>query len=257
MTTLIQGSIPLLISLPHNSSFIPEALRDRMTLSAQSAPDTDWFVDQLYDFARDWGASILIPSYSRYVVDLNRPASDESLYPGQNTTGLCPTVQFTGEPVYQAGREPSFDEIRLRVEQYWEPYHAALRQELERLRNEFGRVVLWEGHSIKGDDLPYLFEGRLPDLNIGTAGGISCRPETQVRLQAALEDQDRFDWVINGRFQGGYNTRHYHDVANGIETIQLEMAQRTYMDEQRLAFHQEKAEQAQVVIAALLHAALS
>lgn len=257
MTTLIQGSIPLLISLPHNSSFIPDALRERMTDTAQFAPDTDWFVDQLYDFARDWGASILIPSYSRYVVDLNRPASDESLYPGQNTTGLCPTVQFSGEPVYQAGREPSFDEIRLRIEQYWEPYHAALREELERLRTEFGRVVLWEGHSIKGDDLPYLFEGRLPDLNIGTAGGISCRPETQARLQSVLEEQDRFDWVINGRFQGGYNTRHYHDVDNGIETIQLEMSQRTYMDEQRVAFHQEKAEQAQVVIAALLHAALS
>ena len=256
MTTLIQGSIPLLISLPHNSSHIPESMRDRMVPSAHLAPDTDWFVDQLYDFAREWGASILIPAYSRYVVDLNRPASDESLYPGQNTTSLCPTTQFDGSPIYLEGREPSYDEIKLRVEQYWEPYHQALRDELDRLHKEFGRVVLWEGHSIKGEDLPYLFDGVLPDLNIGTADGTSCLPETVAALERVLNEQDDFSWVVNGRFKGGYNTRNYNDPANGFEAVQLEMSQRTYMDEPRRAFDHAKAGRVQLVMAAMLQAVL-
>ena len=256
MAQLIQGSIPLLISLPHNSSFIPESLQERMQTSARSAPDTDWFVDQLYAFAQEWGASILTPSYSRYVVDLNRPRDDTSLYPGQNTTGLCPTTQFDGSPVYLEGREPTLDEIKLRVEQYWEPYHQALQDELDRLHQEFGRVVLWERHSIKGENLPYLFDGVLPDLNIGTADGTTCLPHTQQALTDVLAAQDEFSWVVNGRFKGGYNTRHYNDPAHNREAIQLEMAQRTYMDEPRRAFDHDKAGKVQLLMASLLQTVL-
>ncbi|WP_147652833.1 N-formylglutamate deformylase [Vulcaniibacterium gelatinicum] len=254
--TLHRGTAPLLVSLPHDGSAIPDAIAARMTGSARHAPDTDWHVSRLYGFARELGASVLVPRWSRYVVDLNRPPDDASLYPGQNTTGLCPVVQFSGEPVYRDGQEPDADEIAARVERYWRPYHAALEEELARLRAAHGRVVLWEGHSIRGE-LPFLFDGRLPDLNLGTAGGASCEPALQGRLERVLEGQRHYDYVINGRFKGGYITRHYGQPARGVSAVQLEISQRIYMDEATFAYDEARAAGAQAVIRALLEAALA
>ena len=238
--TLHRGTLPLLVSLPHDGSFIPGELAARMTERARTAPDTDWFVSRLYGFAQAMGASVLVPSHSRYVIDLNRPSDDVSLYPGQNTTGLCPTVQFTGEPVYLAGEEPGVAEIGDRVERYWRPYHDELRTELARLRAEHGRVLLWEGHSIRSR-VPFLFEGRLPDFNVGTAAGASCLPGTQARIEALLAAQTQVSWVANGRFKGGHITRHYGRPSNGIEAVQLELAQSIYMDEDAVAYQPVRA----------------
>lgn len=255
--TLEPGHAPLLVSLPHDGSHIPEALAARMTPGARGAPDTDWFVSRLYAFARDLGASILRPFHSRYVVDLNRPPDDVSLYPGQNTTGLCPTVRFTGEPVYLPGQAPDAAEISARVERYWRPYHEALGAELARLRARFGHAVLWDGHSIRGE-LPFLFEGRLPELNLGTASGASCAPAMQARLAAVLERQRDYSHVINGRFKGGHITRHYGDPDSGIDAIQLELAQHTYMDEDAVSYLPERAERLErLVLRPLLEATLA
>ncbi|NUS61342.1 MAG: N-formylglutamate deformylase [Lysobacter sp.] len=254
---LHRGTAPLLVSVPHDGSEIPPALASRMTTRARTAPDTDWHVSRLYEVARDLGASILRPRYSRYVVDLNRPPDDTSLYPGQNTTGLCPAVQFTGEPVYLEGQAPDDDEIAQRVDTYWRPYHEALQGELQRLRDAHGRVVLWEGHTIKGSALPFLFEGRLPDLNLGTSGGASCSPALQARLEAVLGAQDEFDWVANGRFKGGYITRHYAAPEHHVDAVQLEMSQRLYMDEETFEWAPTRATRAQAVIRSLLEAAIA
>jgi N-formylglutamate deformylase len=252
---LHRGTAPLLVSLPHDGTALPPDIAARMTEAARGVPDTDWFVSRLYDFARELGASMLVPAYSRYVVDLNRPPDDTSLYPGQNTTGLCPTLRFSGDSVYLPGEEPSPAEIASRVERYWRPYHDALRAELERLHAEHGRVLLWEGHSIRGSGLPYLFDGRLPDLNLGTAAGASCLPATQARIEAALAAQSRYDWVVNGRFKGGHITRHYADPARGIEAVQLETSQRTYMDEGSPRWNEGLAHQARATIRTLVEAA--
>ena len=252
---LHRGTAPLLVSLPHDGSAIPAALAARMTEGARTAPDTDWHVARLYAFAHDLGASVLVPAFSRYVVDLNRPPDDTSLYPGQNTTGLCPAARFSGEPVYLPGQEPSAAEVAARIERYWRTYHDALAGELQRLRDEHGRAVLWEGHSIRGE-VPFLFDGRLPDLNLGTAGGTSCSPALQARLESVLGAQARYDWVANGRFKGGYITRHYGDPANGIDAVQLETSQRIYMDEASYAWDEDRAAAAQGTIRALLVAAL-
>ncbi|MEG3183456.1 N-formylglutamate deformylase [Novilysobacter erysipheiresistens] len=254
--TLHRGTAPLLISLPHDGSAIPADLAARMTESARRAPDTDWHVSKLYAFARELGASLLVPSHSRYVVDLNRPPDDTSLYPGQNTTGLCPAVQFSGEPVYRDGEAPDAAEIAARVDRYWRPYHDALRGELDRLHAQHGRAVLWEGHSIRGSELPFLFEGRLPDLNLGTAAGSSCSPALQSRLEAVLGGQDDYDWVANGRFKGGHITRHYGEPARGIDAVQLEISQRNYMDEDSFGYLPDRAERLQVVLRGLLQVAL-
>ncbi|MEG3049509.1 MAG: N-formylglutamate deformylase [Thermomonas sp.] len=255
--TLHRGNAPLLLSLPHDGSAIPDSLKARMTPAARHAPDTDWHVSRLYAFARDLGASILVPAYSRYVIDLNRGEDDTSLYPGQNTTGLVPLVRFTGEPIYLPGAEPDADEVAARIDTWWRPYHQALRGELDRIRAAHGRVVLWEGHSIRGSQLPFLFEGRLPDLNLGTASGTSCSPALQARLEAVLAGQGDYDWVANGRFKGGHITRHYGAPAGGIDAVQLELSQRTYMDEDSFDYDAAKASHLQPLLHRLLAAALA
>ena len=257
IVTLHRGSAPLLVSLPHDGSAIPDALKARMTPAARAAPDTDWHVSRLYAFARDLGASILVPAYSRYVIDLNRGEDDTSLYPGQNTTGLVPLLRFTGEPVYLPGAEPDAGEVAARVERYWRPYHQALRGELDRLRALHARVVLWEGHSIRGSGLPFLFEGRLPDLNLGTATGASCTPALQARLEAVLAGQTDYDWVANGRFKGGHITRYYGAPERGVDAVQLELSQRTYMDEGSFAYDEARASRLQPLLRNLLAAMLA
>jgi len=252
---LHRGSAPILVSLPHDGSFIPAELQSRMVERARLAPDTDWHVSRLYAFARELGASMLVPRYSRYVIDLNRPPDDTSLYPGQNTTGLCPAVQFTGAPVYLEGQAPSADEIATRIDAYWRPYHSALQDELARLQAAHGRVLLWEGHSIRGSGLEFLFPGRLPDLNLGTGGGATCAPGRQARVEHVLAEQGRYDFVVNGRFKGGYITRHYADPAGGIDAIQLEISQRIYMDEDTFEYDPARAADAQAVIRSLMETA--
>ena len=254
--SLHTGTVPLLVSLPHDGSEIPDALAARMTPEARRAPDTDWHVSRLYAFAREMGASVLVPRFSRYVVDLNRPPDDVSLYPGQNTTGLCPAVRFSGQPVYLPGQAPSADEVAERVQAYWRPYHDALRGELDRLRAAHGRAVLWEGHSIRGE-CPFLFDGRLPDLNLGTAAGTSCAPSLQARLEAVLSTQADYDWVANGRFKGGYITRHYGAPDAGVDAVQLEISQRTYMDEDSFAWDAQRAARLQPLLQRLLASPLS
>jgi N-formylglutamate deformylase len=253
--TLHQGTAPLLVSLPHDGTALPDDIAARMTESARRVPDTDWHVSRLYGFAHDLGASVIVPKHSRYVVDLNRSEDDVSLYPGQNTTGLCPIVQFSGEPVYLDGHTPTPDEIAARVDCYWRPYHNALRDELARLRGSHPRVLLWEGHSIRSV-VPFLFEGRLPDFNLGTANGASCSADIQRRLVDVLAAQDDYSFVVNGRFKGGHITRHYGRPDAGIDAVQLELAQLNYMDEDSFAYAEAKADRLQRTIRRLLEAAL-
>jgi N-formylglutamate deformylase len=252
---LHRGTSPLFVSLPHDGTALPDEIAARMTPAARRVPDTDWHVSRLYAFARELGASMIVPKHSRYVVDLNRSSDDVSLYPGQNTTGLCPTVQFSGEPVYLPGQEPSADEIAQRVDKFWRPYHAALAAEIARIKTAHGRVVLWEGHSIRSV-VPFLFDGRLPDFNLGTANGASCSADLQRRLVGVLEAQKNYTFVANGRFKGGYITRHYGDPAKGVDAIQLELAQCNYMDEDSFAYDEAKALRLQALICVLLESAL-
>lgn len=252
---LHRGHLPLLVSVPHEGTALPPAIAARLQPWAHKVPDTDWHIARLYGFVRDMGASLIVPHYSRYVIDLNRGEEDVSLYPGQNTTGLCPQVGFNGEPLYLPGQAPDTAEVRARVETYWRPYHQALQAELARLHAEHGRVLLWEGHSIKGE-VPFLFEGRLPDLNLGTASGASCHAGSQHRVEAVLAAQRDYDWVSNGRFKGGYITRHYGQPDTGIEAIQLEISQRCYMDEVSFEWDAAKAARLQPLLEKMLRAAL-
>jgi N-formylglutamate deformylase len=223
------GSIPLLISLPHDGSEIPADIGVTMHPAAQRSPDSDWQVSRLYDFARELGAHVLRPRWSRYVVDLNRPPDGAALYPGRRETGLCPTVMFSGEPIYRADGEPDAVSVAVRIDRYWRPYHQQLARALDAIRAAHGRALLWEGHSIRSQ-CPMFFDGRLPDYNVGTADGSSCSAAVQQAITAQLQ-QMAVSHVVNGRFKGGYITRHYGQPPRGISAVQMEMAQASYLDE--------------------------
>jgi N-formylglutamate deformylase len=231
---LQRGRVPLLISLPHVGTDIPPALADRLVPRALASEDTDWHLARLYrPLAEALGASLIVARYSRYVVDLNRPPDDQPLYPGASGgTGLVPTRFFSSEPLYRDGAEPDAAAIAERRDAYWRPYHDALAAELQRLHAEHGRALLFDGHSIRSE-LPWLFEGQLPALNLGTADGASCDPAITRRLGAVLAAQTAYSQVVNGRFKGGYITRHYGQPGQGVHAVQLEMCQRCYMDEAR------------------------
>jgi N-formylglutamate deformylase len=233
------GESPLIISLPHVGQELPVDVRARMTPAALKVPDTDWHVEKLYAFARLVGASWVEPRYSRYVVDLNRPPDDAALYPGQVSTGLCPTHSFDGQPLYQA-EGPTLAEIAERRERYWRPYHQALSDLINHARARHGIAVLLDAHSIRSH-VPRLFDGKLPDINLGTNDGRSCDPRLEARVMSVLDSQRAFTYVKNGRFKGGYITRHYGRPEQGVYALQIELAQAAYMDEATTHWSPERA----------------
>jgi len=230
LADLHRGDSPLVVNVPHAGTHVPDPIRLRLSPPARALPDTDWHVERLYAFARSTGATVMIATHARYVVDLNRDPSGAALYPGADNTELCPTRTFANEPVYEDGAAPDASEIAARQATFFAPYHALLAHEVERVRGRHGYAILLDGHSIRAE-VPRFFAGRLPDLNLGTADGVSCDASAQA-LAASVLEASPFSHVVNGRFKGGYITRHYGRPRTGVHALQLEMAQACYMREE-------------------------
>ena len=224
------GTTPLLVSIPHDGRSIPDDIGERMTDEALRIPDTDWHVGRLYDFARELGAGVLAARHSRYVVDLNRDPEGRALYPGADNTEIVPLRTFDLQPIYRDGAAPDEAEIERRVARFWQPYHDRLSAGIAALRERHGVAVLFDAHSIRSV-VPRFFEGTLPDLNFGTARGASADAALAESAFRALASADGYSAVDNGRFTGGYITRTYGAPADGVHAIQLELSQRTYMNE--------------------------
>lgn len=285
------GTVPLLVSMPHAGTGIPDPIAASMTPEALLRADTDWHLPQLYEFLQGMGVSTIAARYSRYVIDLNRPDTDTNLYPGQDTTGLCPLDTFFKAPLYQAGKAPDQAEIARRLQHYWQPYHYQLRTELDRLLQLYPVVALWDAHSI-ASHVPRFFAGKLPDLNLGTADGKSCAAGMLDAVTGVVARQQQFTLAVNGRFKGGHITRHYGQqttlaaisaaqaaqtthpaaspagqsaaakpagagVAAGVHSIQLEMCQSAYMNESApFAYRPDLAQQVQPLVQSMVQAVL-
>jgi len=224
------GDAPLILSIPHAGRFIPSDYESAFVSRWLARKDADWWLPQLYDFAWDMGATIIENNISRSVIDVNRDPSGVSLYPGQVTTGLCPTETFDGEALYRPGMEPDDAEIAARRARYFEPHHACIAREIARLKVRHGKIVLYDCHSIRSK-IPRLFDGELPNFNIGSNDDKSCDPRLTAAITAICAAAGNFSHVVNGRFKGGYITRHYGDPANGVHAIQMELACRGYLRE--------------------------
>ncbi|MBH0237469.1 N-formylglutamate deformylase [Methylobrevis albus] len=227
--TVRRGTAPLVVSLPHTGTEIPPDIVTRLVSPALARQDTDWWIDRLYAFASDLGATVTHTAISRTVIDVNRDPSGVSLYPGQATTGLCPVTTFDGEPLYAAGAEPDAGEIAARRLAYFEPYHAALHEEVRRLKTMHPSVVVYDCHSIRSV-VPRLFEGPLPEMNLGTNAGASCAPALRQSIADLCTASGR-SFVADGRFKGGFITRSLGRPASGVHAVQMELACRAYLRE--------------------------
>jgi N-formylglutamate deformylase len=250
------GKVPMLVSMPHVGTDIPDDIAARLAPCALARADTDWHLAELYGFVEELGVSTLAARWSRYVIDLNRPPEDNNLYPGLDTTGLCPVDTFGREHLYRDGMAPQAPEVHERLERYWRPYHAQLRAELDRLLALHGRAVLWDAHSI-ASRVPRFFEGRLPDLNFGTADGRSCARALESAVLRVARAQQRYSVALNGRFKGGHITRYYGRPEHHVHAIQLEMCQCLYMNEAApFDYRPDVADQVQPLLRQLIEAAI-
>lgn len=222
---IVRGNSPLVLGLPHTGTYVPPPIAAKLNARGRALEDTDWHIHRLYDGLLP-DVSCVRATFHRYVIDANRDPSGISLYPGQNTTGLVPLTNFDGLGIWE--QEPDSAEVERRRQAFHTPYHAALEAELNRVKAQHGFAILYDCHSIRGD-IPFLFAGTLPDFNIGTNMGSTCDPalaDIVVKGCAAAQD---YSSVLNGRFKGGWTTRHYGRPEQGLHAIQMELAQSTYL----------------------------
>jgi N-formylglutamate amidohydrolase len=249
-----RGHLPLLVNIPHAGLRVPDEIFSRFNDAGKKLPDTDWHVPKLYDFATDLGAHMLIANYSRYVVDLNRPPDGASLYHSERSTGLIPGTLFDGSPLYADEKPDSGQEITHRIDTYWRPYHRKITEVLRQIKEAHGYALLYDAHSI-ASRVPNLFDGKLPDLNLGTANGESCAPEYGHTIADVIRSSE-FTSVVNGRFIGGYITRHYGSPTQQLHAVQMEIAQVSYMNEANFKYDEDKATRLIPVLAEVLDAYL-
>lgn len=226
-----QGSVPLLVSMPHSGLNLTPEVEQGLTDAARKLPDTDWFIPELYECVKELGASVISANYSRYVVDLNRPSDDKPLYTTK-TTGLFPEILFDSTPVFIEGKAPTEADHERYTQQIWQPYHSTIEKELARLKEIHGYAILFDAHSIAAQ-VPMLFEGTLPEFNWGTNQGESCSSAIVDSVMDAVSDN--YSQVLNGRFKGGFITRGFGNPGENIHAIQLEMSQDTYLNNDALA----------------------
>ena len=245
-----EGNSPLLVSIPHDGRLLSDDINKLFKEKFLELPDTDWHMNRLYESFKDTQWNIISANFSRYVVDLNRSSDDTKLYKDYQSTALCPIKSFSGEHLYSDDNEISELTIKRRVESYWKPYHDKIKQTLESIKSKYGYAILWDAHSIKSR-IPNLFEGELPNLNIGTNSGESC-PNSITESIHKVADDSGFSVVINDRFKGGYITRHYGKPAENVFAIQMEIAQRSYMNELTLSYDERLSEKLTPILKLML-----
>ena len=234
-----QGSSPVILGFPHTGTDVPASIRERLNDNGRILADTDWHIHDLYEGLLP-DATTVRATFHRYVIDANRDPAGVSLYPGQNTTGLVPETDFDGQPIWKEGEGPTEADIAERLRAFHAPYHAALAAEIARVKAIHGVVVLYDCHSIRSH-IPFLFEGRLPDFNIGTDTGKTCAPEIEQVTAEIAAGADGYSHILNGRFKGGWTTRHYGRPEQGVHAIQMELAQSTHLATEAPPFALDKA----------------
>ncbi|PID35121.1 MAG: N-formylglutamate deformylase [Rhodobacterales bacterium] len=249
---VIPGDSPIILGQPHGGTHLPDEIAARLNPRGRGLDDTDWHITRLYDGLLE-GVTVVKSNIHRYAIDANRDPAGVSLYPGQNTTTLVPLTDFDGQPIWEEGQAPSEDEIEARRVAYHAPYHAALAEQVARVKARHGVAILYDCHSIRSE-ISFLFDGILPVFSIGTNNGETCAPAIEDAVTRVATNAEGFDAVVNGRFKGGWTTRHYGRPDQGEHAIQMELAQRAYMDEAApWAFREDRAATLRPHLKTILH----
>lgn len=235
--------IPIVVSVPHCGTQFPKEVSDQFNQTViQNPSDTDWFVDKLYDFAPSLGITMITAIISRCVIDLNRDPESKPLYnDGRIITALCPTHTFLGQPLYSDCRlEVEKKEVERRLHAYYFPYHRQLQTLLDDVKSEFGKVLLWDCHSVK-QFVPTIYKEKFPDLILGDADGQSASP-TSIEVAYRTLGANTYSLTHNHPFKGGYITRYFGRPLQNQEALQLEMSKINYMDDSESHYHQPRAD---------------
>lgn len=241
--------VPILLSVPHCGTEFPQELKGQYKQHLINAPDdTDWFVNRLYDFAASMGITMIHSTFSRWVIDLNRDPESKPLYTdGRIITALCPSTTFAGESIYNDERkEVDQAEVKRRLGIYYAPYHDQLAKKIFELKNKFGKVLLWECHSIR-KFVPTVHTEKFPDLILGSNDGKSAAPGI---IETTLEHLGKSPFTLkhNHPFKGGYITRHFGNPSENAHALQLEMTKVNYMDDSELNYDGARAEAVRKVL---------
>lgn len=235
---LHEGTSPIILGLPHTGTEVPQDIRERLNDNGRLLADTDWHIHDLYAGLLD-DVTTVRATFHRYVIDANRDPAGGSLYPGQNTTGLVPDTDFDGKPIWHEGAQPTRGDIADRLERFHAPYHAALAAQIARVKAIHGIAILYDCHSIRSH-IPFLFQDTLPDFNIGTDMGTTCDPAIESIAVDVTAKAEGYTFVLNGRFKGGWTTRHYGKPETGVHAIQMELAQSTHLTTEAPPFTYDK-----------------
>jgi formiminoglutamase len=254
-----QGTSPVILGLPHTGTTVPGDIWERLNDNGRMLADTDWHIHELYDGLLE-NATMVRATFHRYVIDANRDPSGTSLYPGQNTTGLIPETDFDGKVIWKDGAGPTLEDVAARLGAFHAPYHAALQAEIDRIKALNGIAIVYDCHSIRSH-IPFLFEGTLPDFNVGTNDGLSCHPSIEAAVVNVVRNSDGYTRTSNGRFKGGWTTRHYGMPEAGVHAVQMELAQSTHLSAEEPPFAFDDAKAARIrarlkcILASLEHVA--
>lgn len=245
------GEGPIVLGFPHAGTWLPTGVWAELNETGRALTDTDWHVDRLYAGLLP-DATTVRATFHRYLIDANRDPAGASLYPGRNTTELVPTTDFDGSAIWN--KVPSDNEIEMRRERYHSIYHAALENEMRRVRDRHGIVILFDCHSIRST-IPFLFDGLLPDFNIGTNDGVTCAPGIQQATNDICTSASDYTCAMNGRFKGGWTTRRYGRPPEGFHAIQMELAQSTYLKSEESPFEYDdvRAGRLRPILSDILH----
>ena len=239
-----QGTSPVILGLPHTGTEVPEDIWARLNDNGRILADTDWHIHKLYDGLLD-NVTTVRATFHRYCIDANRDPAGVSLYPGQNTTTLIPETDFDGLAIWKDGEQPAEADIADCISRFHKPYHEALAAEIERVKAIHGVAILYDCHSIRSH-IPFLFEGTLPDFNIGTDNGKTCAPVIEAAVFGVAKQAEGYTSILNGRFKGGWTTRHYGQPETGVHAIQMELAQSTHLATEAVPFAYDEAKAAEL-----------
>ncbi|GAA4113631.1 N-formylglutamate deformylase [Aquimarina addita] len=241
--------VPILISIPHAGTQFPVEIKHYYKKKMRNhLDDTDWYVHKLYEFAPSLGITIIKANLSRWVIDLNRDPKSIPLYTDNRLiTAITPITDFYGNNIYtSSSSEPDPIEIQRRLDLYYWPYYRQIETLIADLKKKFGKVLLWDAHSIR-HLVSTIQKKPFPDMILGNNDQKTAHPQLILTALEKLRSK-KFEVAHNTPFKGGHITRYFGKPAQNVHALQLEMNKILYMDDNEITYNTKRASEVQEVL---------